>query len=61
MWALWLNRIGIVLNFLAGFMLAPELIGIERIRRFEQLILSRSKGTTNSLSKSIPRRFQVIP
>lgn len=30
-----LNRLGIVLNFFAGFMLAPELIGIERLRSFE--------------------------
>lgn len=33
--AILLNRIGIVLNFLAGFMLAPELLGIERLRRIE--------------------------
>lgn len=32
----WLNRLGIILNFLAGFLLAPELIGLERIRRFEE-------------------------
>jgi hypothetical protein len=31
----WLNRIGIILNFVAGFLLAPELIGLDRIRRFE--------------------------
>ncbi|MBI3244058.1 MAG: hypothetical protein HYZ49_17380 [Chloroflexi bacterium] len=31
----WLNRIGITLNFLAGFMLAPELIGLERLNRIE--------------------------
>jgi hypothetical protein len=30
-----LNRVGIILNFLAGFMIAPELIGLDRIRRFE--------------------------
>jgi hypothetical protein len=34
--AVWLNRIGIILNFLAGFMLAPELLGIERLRRLEE-------------------------
>ena len=28
-----LNRIGIVMNFLAGFFLAPELLGLDRIRR----------------------------
>lgn len=30
----WLNRTGIFLNFLAGFMLAPELIGEERIKKW---------------------------
>jgi len=36
----WLNRLGIILNFLAGFMLAPELIGIERLKKIE-LFLER--------------------
>ena len=31
----WLNRSGIVLNVLAGFLLAPQLIGRGRIRAFE--------------------------
>ncbi len=30
-----LNRIGIILNFLAGFLLAPELLGTERLEKFE--------------------------
>lgn len=30
-----LNRVGIALNFIAGFMLAPQLIGEPRLRRFE--------------------------
>jgi hypothetical protein len=34
----WLNRLGIVLNFLAGFMLAPELIGLERIKNAEKFL-----------------------
>lgn len=34
----WLNRIGIILSFLAGFMLAPELIGEERIKKFERTL-----------------------
>lgn len=34
----WLNRIGIILNFLAGFMLAPQLIGEERIGKLEQYL-----------------------
>ena len=29
-----LNQVGIVMNFFAGFMLAPELIGEKRIKEF---------------------------
>lgn len=36
----WLNRIGIILNFCAGFMLAPELLGVNRIRKLENRIKS---------------------
>ncbi len=32
----WLNRFGILLNFIAGFLIAPELIGIKRLKKFEQ-------------------------
>lgn len=38
---IWLNRTGIFLSFLAGFMLAPELIGLGRIRKWEAWIESR--------------------
>lgn len=31
----WLNRIGIILNFLAGFLLSPTLLGLERLQRIE--------------------------
>jgi hypothetical protein len=34
----WVNRIGIILNFCAGFLLAPELIGIQRLQRFETFL-----------------------
>ena len=34
----WVNRIGIILNFCAGFLLAPELIGIQRLQRFEKFL-----------------------
>lgn len=34
----WLNRAGIILNFLAGFMIAPELIGLERLQNIENNI-----------------------
>jgi len=31
----WLNRLGIVFNFIAGFMLAPNLIGLENLAKLE--------------------------
>src|SRR5262245_46084403 len=31
----WLNRIGVILNFCAGFMVAPELIGNEGLRKIQ--------------------------
>jgi hypothetical protein len=34
----WTNRIGIIFNFVAGFMLAPELLGKRRLLRFEVMI-----------------------
>jgi hypothetical protein len=34
----WLNRIGIILNFCAGFMVAPELLGVSRLHRIEVFI-----------------------
>lgn len=34
----WLNRIGIILNFFAGFLLAPDLIGRNKLLRYEQII-----------------------
>ncbi|MEA2599623.1 MAG: hypothetical protein QOF89_615 [Acidobacteriota bacterium] len=35
MWAEWLNRVGIIFNSLAGFLVAPELLGISRLERTE--------------------------
>jgi hypothetical protein len=35
MWGEDLNRIGIILNFLAGFLLAPDLLGKERLLAYE--------------------------
>lgn len=49
----WLNRIGIVLNLLAGFMVAPELIGIQRIRRVESHLKQRTQAAKKHLKKSI--------
>lgn len=55
MWGIWLNRLGIVLNFAAGFLIAPELIGIERIQRFEERMLARSRKTRAGLALELPR------
>jgi len=38
------NRLGLLLSFLAGFLLAPELIGQERLNRFENWL--EEKATT---------------
>jgi hypothetical protein len=35
---IWFDRIGIVLTFIAGFLMAPGLIGIDRLRRAETLL-----------------------
>ncbi len=44
----WLNRIGIILNFIAGLLITPEIFGAERIKKFEcklenALVLSSAK------------------
>ena len=46
----WLNRYGIILNFIAGFMVAPELIGIERLRTLEQKLEQWLKTLKEKLS-----------
>lgn len=51
----WLNRIGILLNFIAGFLLAPELIGIERIERLQKRIEILLNNLKISLSSAITR------
>jgi len=52
---IWLNRAGIILNFLAGFMLAPELIGLARLQRAEDRIertLQTMRRVSNQLTPS---------
>jgi hypothetical protein len=51
-----LNQVGIVLNFLAGFMLAPELLGLERLRRIETYIEKRLTFMSN-LADKIGNKF----
>jgi hypothetical protein len=50
------NRIGIILNFCAGFLLAPELIGIERLQRFEKC-LEESMPRFRDFVVGLPERF----
>ncbi|NJO84256.1 MAG: hypothetical protein HC828_16700, partial [Blastochloris sp.] len=45
-----LNRIGIVLNFAAGFMLAPELLGRQRLATMEDRI---ELFTKNAVQQSV--------
>lgn len=47
----WLNRIGIILNFCAGFMVAPELLGVERLTRIEIVIENSIEKFISSINK----------
>ena len=38
-----LNRVGILLNFAAGFLLSPGLLGVDRIRRLEAALERRGE------------------
>ncbi|MBH8576838.1 hypothetical protein I8752_28385 [Nostocaceae cyanobacterium CENA369] len=49
----WLNRIGIILNFFAGFMLAPDLIGKDKILRFENWLEPKLKIIVSFLKNFI--------
>jgi hypothetical protein len=40
------NRLGLLLSFLAGFLLAPELIGQERLARLEEWLEERAGAIT---------------
>lgn len=46
------NRIGLLLTFLAGFLLAPELIGVKRLSRFEEWL----ERTAKNIAKNIQER-----
>jgi hypothetical protein len=48
-----LNRVGVVLTFLAGFLLAPQLIGLDRIRRVESWA-ERRAGSFTTARVSVP-------
>src|SRR5438552_568713 len=44
MWAVWLNRVGIILNFVAGFLVAPELLGIKRVEAVEEWLKQTARN-----------------
>jgi hypothetical protein len=54
-----LNRLGIVLNFLAGFMLAPQLLGEDRIKRLEIKIDRNARNNIENLKKWIGNNYFI--
>ncbi|MFO5493039.1 MAG: hypothetical protein ACLBM6_10965, partial [Cuspidothrix sp.] len=54
-----LNRIGIILNFLAGFMLAPDLIGTKRISSFENYMESRIINLIEKIKLNLNHRYII--
>lgn len=60
----WLNRIGIILNFLAGFLIAPELIGLDRIRKAEQRLedsMEKVSEWATKRGRQVRREWQGSP
>lgn len=55
--SLWLNRVGITLDFLAGFMLAPEIIGLDRIQKLENIFEDRLL----KIKKNLLQPFEYEP
>jgi hypothetical protein len=51
----WLNRLGIILNFCAGFMVAPELLGVARLDKGEKYLEYISERIMKFSSKSYSR------
>jgi hypothetical protein len=51
-----LNFIGVILNFLAGLMLAPEAIGLERIKMLE----NKTEVASKSILKKIETAYEYI-
>jgi hypothetical protein len=57
----WLNRLGIVLNFVAGILIAPELIGRDRIRRAEERIERASEALPNRFGGVLEDEYNPVP
>lgn len=47
---LWLNRLGILLNVASGILLAPQLFGVERLKRAERRLESMVKAVEGGLA-----------
>jgi hypothetical protein len=56
----WVNRMGIILNFCAGFLLAPELIGVQRLQRFEKFLEESILRFRNAISRLALRIRTVL-
>lgn len=51
-----INRLGIIFNFIAGFLVAPELIGLERIKKAQSWINSSWVYTKGVLGRLGPKK-----
>jgi hypothetical protein len=56
----WMNKVGLLLNFAAGFLLAPQLIGAERLQRVERR-LERILRTLTWIVVWLRRRLRGKP
>ena len=56
-YSLWMDRLGIILNFIAGFMVAPELIGNKRIKKTEKFF----EQSAQNISILLENRIGFLP
>jgi hypothetical protein len=56
----WVNRLGIILNFCAGFLLAPELIKIQRLQRFEKFLEENLPRFRNSIEETLQKNRVTV-
>ena len=59
-----INRIGIALNFAAGFLMAPDLIGIEKLKKWEVSIesgIEKVRASTERLVKTFENPLGDLP
>lgn len=60
---LWINRIGMLMDFLAFWFAAPELLGERRLKAMEKIVVESAKGCYFSLGCLMPiiLWFLIIP